>query len=189
MLPSTTIGQWVLRCERPDLSVLFVENETNEERLFGRPGSTAYPKDGINEYVVHGSMGAVNPNMTGTKAALLWHISVPPPGQATLRLRLSDAYNADVISMPDKWEYPGYAAWDLARRHGEQPYTFWVAGQEYGVGYLPAKSHSGMFGGNSNWRGPVWMPVNAILILPSSATTPIMETRSRWIARPAPGGT
>jgi hypothetical protein len=39
-----------------------------------------------------------------------------------------------------------------------------VQGQEYRVDYLPAESNTGMFGGNSNWRGPVWMPVNAILI-------------------------
>ena len=52
----------------------------------------------------------------------------------------------------------------LSRYHAEHPYIFSVAGQEYGVGYLPAKSDSGMFGGNSNWRGPVWMPVNALII-------------------------
>jgi hypothetical protein len=39
-----------------------------------------------------------------------------------------------------------------------------VNGQEYRVDYLPAESNTGMFGGNSNWRGPIWMPVNAILI-------------------------
>jgi hypothetical protein len=39
-----------------------------------------------------------------------------------------------------------------------------VGGQEYRVGYLPAESDTGMFGGNSNWRGPIWMPVNALII-------------------------
>jgi hypothetical protein len=38
------------------------------------------------------------------------------------------------------------------------------AGQEYRVDYLPAESDTGMFGGNSNWRGPIWMPVNAMII-------------------------
>jgi hypothetical protein len=52
----------------------------------------------------------------------------------------------------------------LSRHHLEHPYVFTVAGHEYRVGYLPAESDSGMFGGNSNWRGPVWMPVNALLI-------------------------
>ena len=37
-------------------------------------------------------------------------------------------------------------------------------GQEYRVDYLPAESNTGMFGGNSNWRGPIWMPVNAMII-------------------------
>jgi hypothetical protein len=52
----------------------------------------------------------------------------------------------------------------LSLRHRDQPYEFWVGGQRYGVGYLPAESDSGMFGGNSNWRGPIWMPVNALMI-------------------------
>ncbi len=181
---------------RPDL--LFCENESNAERLWGVPGSTPFPKDGINDHVVHG-LPTVNPEQTGTKASLRYRFTVPP-GQATeVRLRLSkgdvdlaggweatfaarhgeaDEFyaaltppgatdevamvlrqalagmlwskqlyhydvdrwlvgdpagprppesrksgrnsqwrhlnNHDVISMPDKWEYPWYAAWDLA---------------------------------------------------------------------------
>ena len=52
----------------------------------------------------------------------------------------------------------------LSRYHAEHPYVFNVNGQEYRVNYLPAESDTGMFGGNSNWRGPIWMPVNALLI-------------------------
>ena len=52
----------------------------------------------------------------------------------------------------------------LSRYHAEHPYVFNVEGQEYRVNYLPAESDTGMFGGNSNWRGPIWMPVNALLI-------------------------
>jgi hypothetical protein len=52
----------------------------------------------------------------------------------------------------------------LSRYHAEHPYVFNVGGQDYRVNYLPAESDTGMFGGNSNWRGPVWMPVNALLI-------------------------
>ena len=44
------------------------------------------------------------------------------------------------------------------------PTSFNVGGQEYRVAYLPAESDTGMFGGNSNWRGPIWMPVNALII-------------------------
>jgi hypothetical protein len=52
----------------------------------------------------------------------------------------------------------------LSRYHAEHPYAFHVGGQEYRVSYLPAESDSGMFGGNSNWRGPIWMPVNGLII-------------------------
>jgi hypothetical protein len=52
----------------------------------------------------------------------------------------------------------------LSRYHAEHPYVFNVGGQEYRVNYLPAESDTGMFGGNSNWRGPIWMPVNGLLI-------------------------
>jgi len=52
----------------------------------------------------------------------------------------------------------------LSRYHRDHPYAIKVHGQEYRVSYLPAESDTGMFGGNSNWRGPIWMPVNAVLI-------------------------
>jgi hypothetical protein len=52
----------------------------------------------------------------------------------------------------------------LSRYHADHPYTFAVHGQEFRVAYLPAESDSGMFGGNSNWRGPIWMPVNVLII-------------------------
>jgi hypothetical protein len=52
----------------------------------------------------------------------------------------------------------------LSRFHQDHPYSFWLGNQEFKVQYLPAESDTGMFGGNSNWRGPVWMPVNALLV-------------------------
>ncbi len=52
----------------------------------------------------------------------------------------------------------------VSKFHKDHPFSFNVAGQEFGVGYLPAESDSGMFGGNSNWRGPIWMPVNALIV-------------------------
>ncbi len=52
----------------------------------------------------------------------------------------------------------------LSRYHAEHPYVFRVGDQEYRVSYLPAESDTGMFGGNSNWRGPIWLPVNALII-------------------------
>jgi Mannosylglycerate hydrolase MGH1-like glycoside hydrolase domain len=52
----------------------------------------------------------------------------------------------------------------LSKFHQEHPFVLHVGGQEYRVDYLPAESNTGMFGGNSNWRGPIWMPVNALII-------------------------
>jgi hypothetical protein len=52
----------------------------------------------------------------------------------------------------------------LSKFHERHPYIFHVNGQEYRVDYLPAESDSGMFGGNSNWRGPVWLPVNVLIL-------------------------
>ena len=57
-----------------------------------------------------------------------------------------------------------YGIRSLSKFHQQHPYIFHVQGQEYRVEYLPAESNTGMFGGNSNWRGPVWMPVNAMII-------------------------
>ena len=195
------VGERFLYCdEQPRL--LFTENETNSQRLFGTPNESPYVKDGINEAVVHGRQEAVNPAKKGTKASAQYELRVSAGKSAVLRLRLSstppddltnafedfdqvfasrkreadDFYqsvtppsvgedaalvlrqamagmlwtkqyyafegdrwlrehgshpllpnsrssrnrdwfhmvNENVISMPDKWEYPWYAAWDLA---------------------------------------------------------------------------
>ena len=52
----------------------------------------------------------------------------------------------------------------LSRHHLDNPYTFFLDGHALTVNYQPAESDSGLFGGNSNWRGPVWMPVNFLII-------------------------
>jgi hypothetical protein len=52
----------------------------------------------------------------------------------------------------------------VSRVHREKPYTFGVNGGEYRVDYVPAESNTGLFGGNSNWRGPIWFPVNFLLV-------------------------
>ena len=57
-----------------------------------------------------------------------------------------------------------YGIRSLSKFHERHPYVFNAGGQEYRVDYLPAESNTGMFGGNSNWRGPIWMPVNVVLI-------------------------
>jgi hypothetical protein len=57
-----------------------------------------------------------------------------------------------------------YGIRSISRYHAEHPYVFRLGDQEYRVSYLPGESDTGMFGGNSNWRGPIWMPVNALII-------------------------
>ena len=195
------LGERYLYCEG-DAPLLFTENETNNQRIFGSANAFPYVKDGINNYVVDGNQAAVNPERTGTKSAAHYELQVGAGQSATIRLRLSDAsptaigdpfkdfstimqnrqreadefyksitptrvsedealvmrqalsgmlwskqffffdvdkwlrehgqdpmkpggrfmrnsewfhmVNQHVISMPDKWEYPWYAAWDLA---------------------------------------------------------------------------
>ncbi len=189
-------------CVDGDVPLLFTENETNTQRLFGVPNAGAYVKDGINDYVVHGRHDAVNPSGTGTKVAADCTLKLEAGGSAVMRLRLTECdpgksqdpfagfdsvfeerrseadefyrgvipssatedetrvmrqalagmlwskqyylfegdkwirehdgnpfsastgptrnsewghmVSDDIISMPDKWEYPWYAAWDLA---------------------------------------------------------------------------
>jgi hypothetical protein len=57
-----------------------------------------------------------------------------------------------------------YGIRSLSRYHLEHPFIFQAGGQENRVQYLPAESNTGMFGGNSNWRGPIWMPVNVLIV-------------------------
>src|SRR5207253_2420212 len=57
-----------------------------------------------------------------------------------------------------------YGIRSLSKFHQQHPFVLNVGGQEYRVDYLPAESNTGMFGGNSNWRGPIWMPVNLLII-------------------------
>jgi Glycosyl hydrolase family 63 C-terminal domain len=195
-------GQRWLYCEgTPPL--LFTENETNLERLYGVPNARPYVKDSINDYIVHSKQNAVNPAEVGTKVAGQYHLTLAAGESRSIQLRLSDRapdnllpfgeefeelfrqrkqeadefyasvippslsedaanvqrqafagmlwskqfyyydiktwlegdpaqlpppaqrlhgrnhewthlYNSDVISMPDNWEYPWYAAWDWA---------------------------------------------------------------------------
>ncbi len=70
-----------------------------------------------------------------------------------------------LTTMLDEGEFLSpYGIRSISKVHERHPYVFHVHGQAYRVDYLPAESNSGMFGGNSNWRGPIWFPVNALII-------------------------
>jgi hypothetical protein len=57
-----------------------------------------------------------------------------------------------------------YGIRSVSKFHANNPYIFRVNGEEYRVDYEPAESRSGLFGGNSNWRGPIWFPINYLII-------------------------
>ena len=86
-------------------------------------------------------------------------------GRGILALVNEDRLRRILSRMLDEDEFLSpYGIRALSRYHAGHPYVFRAEGQEYRVDYLPAESNTGMFGGNSNWRGPIWMPVNALLI-------------------------
>jgi hypothetical protein len=88
-IEETTYGKrWLLCDGSPEL--LFTENESNSQKLFGAPNRTPHVKDGINNYVVNGEIGAVNPEQIGTKASALYRLQVEAGSSATLQLRLTD---------------------------------------------------------------------------------------------------
>jgi hypothetical protein len=86
-------------------------------------------------------------------------------GRGIMALVNPDRLRRILTIMLDENEFLGpYGLRSVSKFHERNPYTFYVNGSGYSVGYLPAESDTGMFGGNSNWRGPVWMPVNVLII-------------------------
>jgi len=101
---------------------------------------------------------------------LLTNMHLPSqPGQAGRRML--SVFNEQKLrrvlaKMLDENEFfSPYGIRSLSRYHQAHPFVFHHAGQEFRVDYLPGDSNTGMFGGNSNWRGPVWMPVNYLLVV------------------------
>jgi hypothetical protein len=86
-------------------------------------------------------------------------------GRGILALVSQERLRRILARMLDEDEFLSpYGIRALSRYHAEHPYVFTAQGLEHRVSYLPAESDTRMFGGNSNWRGPVWIPVNALLI-------------------------
>jgi len=97
----------------------------------------------------------------GTEARRLLALCYLTPG----RMVPSDRFRRILSRLLDEQEFfSDYGIRPLSRHHADHPYVFDVDGQEHRVDYEPAESSSGLFGGNSNWRGPVWFPVNYLLI-------------------------
>ena len=86
-------------------------------------------------------------------------------GPVLLAMFNEDRLRRILATMLDEEEFLGpHGIRAVSRYHAEHPYTLQLEGQDYTVNYLPAESDTGMFGGNSNWRGPVWVPINIMLI-------------------------
>ncbi len=134
------LGTYYLYCEN-EAQVLFTENETNSERIFGTPNTSPYVKDGINNTIVNGQKDAVNPEQEGTKAAAHYEITVGGGESKVIRLRLTqltpevasytyaegDAAGEPFGSHFDKvmalrlHEADGFYDFDHAGRHGRRP--------------------------------------------------------------------
>ncbi len=88
-----------------------------------------------------------------------------PTGELMLSVLTESKLRRILARMLDEQEFLGrFGIRSLSRAHREAPYVLHADGQEYRVDYQPAESNTGLFGGNSNWRGPIWFPVNLVLI-------------------------
>jgi hypothetical protein len=86
-------------------------------------------------------------------------------GRRLLSVLDTDQLRSVLAYMLDEGEFLSlYGLRSLSRAHLDQPYTFWAGGTEYRVDYEPAESTTRMFGGNSNWRGPIWFPLNVLIL-------------------------
>jgi hypothetical protein len=97
--------------------LIFTDNETNAERLYGSPSASKYVKDAFHRAIVNGDAEAVNPNQTGTKAGLHYEYNVPAGGSVVLRLRLS----------PDRLKTPLHDVDDIIQQRRAEADQFYAA--------------------------------------------------------------
>jgi hypothetical protein len=126
--------------------------------------------------VFDGELGAKHPELTNRlrgflehRLDLLSHIHNPIQrgyaGRQMAAILNEGRLRRVLAKMLDEGEFlSAFGIRSLSRFHATHPFLFTTGGQEYKVPYLPGESDSGMFGGNSNWRGPIWMPVNALIV-------------------------
>ncbi len=126
--------------------------------------------------VFDGDTADRHPDLLARAQAFIEHFSAEIPALAKLpRARpdgsrllslVDEAQLRQILTvMLDEDEFLGpHGIRAISRRHKDQPCRFEWGGRSYEVGYLPAESDTGMFGGNSNWRGPVWFPMNLVIV-------------------------
>jgi hypothetical protein len=102
------------------------------------------------------------PHLSGNMAS----IDVPGAGQRIITTILTRERLVSILRyMLDEDEFlSGYGIRSLSKVHQARPYAFAFGGETFSIDYQPAESRSGLFGGNSNWRGPVWFPINYLII-------------------------
>ena len=114
------LGDYILNCEAAD-DLLFTNNDTNMQRLFGAPNATPYVKDAFHEYLVHGNHQAINPARTGTKAAALYTRTIAAGATVTLRLRLTQLSSDDIRPPSPFTDFN--AIFDLRKQEADEYYT------------------------------------------------------------------
>jgi len=100
---------------------------------------------------------------------LVRHITFASPDDTNRRLLLSipskERLEAVVKVILDESEFLSeFGIRSLSKRHEQEPFEVTLRGEQHRVKYVPGESNSWMFGGNSNWRGPIWFPINFLLI-------------------------
>jgi len=118
------------------------------------------------------------------------HWNVPGAGERRLlSLIRGHRMNAVLRRMLDPDEFlADYGVRSVSRYHKTRPYRYWAKSRELSVDYEPSESRSRLFGGNSNWRGPVWFPGKLFDHRLGKSSTTITETTSRSSVPRAQGG-
>ena len=128
--------------------------------------ATVFDGDLLERYpwVVEGANAFIE-RFSDTLSSLAHAADPNAEGKRMLALVNEDRLRRILAVMLDENEFLGaHGIRAVSRQHLEQPYRFDWGGQDYDVHYLPAESDTGMFGGNSNWRGPVWFPMNLVIL-------------------------